>query len=157
MSVSGRWKKSLEDRFWDKVDVSDPYRCWLWTAASAGRPGAKYGRFFAGERSAGGHPRAAQAHRVAYELLVGPIPEGLEIDHLCRNTLCVNPDHLEPVSNLENQRRGFSPMQDQRKQTHCKRNHPFNEKNTYHWHGMRRCRVCQAEDTRRHREKKRAA
>jgi hypothetical protein len=93
-----------EQRFWAFVDREGPlstYRpdlgpCWLFTGCTDTKG---YGSF----RHAGGNYRA---HRFAYELLVGPIPEGLQIDHLCRVLVCVNPRHLEPVTNDENQRRG---------------------------------------------------
>lgn len=85
------------DRFWARVLKTDT--CWLWQGATAGRWNLRYGQ----TRWAG---RVAMAHRVAYELLVGAIPDGLQIDHLCRNPLCVNPAHLEPVTNAENARRG---------------------------------------------------
>lgn len=81
-------------RFWSKVDKR-PGGCWLWTGTML-RSG--YGQFRLGL----GHVRA---HRFAYELLVGPIPEGLTLDHLCRVTACVNPLHLEPVTLSENVKR----------------------------------------------------
>lgn len=83
---------TLEDRFWAKVDVRGP--CWEWTAST--RYG--YGQFMVGNRS-------MLAHRFAWQMLVGPIPDGLELDHLCRNPACVSPDHLEPVTHRENMRR----------------------------------------------------
>jgi hypothetical protein len=82
------------DRFWEKVDKSG--ECWLWQAGKC----AGYGRFFV----PGSRP--VPAHRWAYEALVGPIPDGLVIDHLCRNPACVNPAHMEPVTIVENVRRG---------------------------------------------------
>lgn len=100
-----RWKKhgttddlrpSVEQRFWAKVDRRGSDECWPWTGAKLQHG---YGHLKVGES----YP---PAHRVAYELLVGPIPEGLQIDHLCRVRDCVNPAHLEPVTNAENGRRG---------------------------------------------------
>jgi hypothetical protein len=82
------------------------------------------------------------AHRLAYELLVGPIPEGLHIDHLCRRPECVNPAHLEPVTNVENIRRGNAGLF-QASKTHCKQGHPYDEKNTLiRRSGGRACREC---------------
>lgn len=81
-----------EARFWSKVDASG--MCWEWTeATSAGYGQLKVARHW------------VYAHRFAYELLIGPIPDGLDLDHLCLNAICVNPDHLEPVSRAENRRR----------------------------------------------------
>ena len=89
----GRRPRPVEARFWEKVDV-DPLGCWLWTA-SVNEDG--YGQFMA--------DRSVLAHRFAFELLRGPIPRNLELDHLCRVRPCVNPDHLEPVTHEENVRR----------------------------------------------------
>ena len=83
-------RRPLRSRFMAKVAKSDG--CWMWTGAVAT---SGYGRIGEGART-------LQAHRVAYQLLVGPIPEGLHIDHLCRVRLCVRPDHLEPVTQAEN-------------------------------------------------------
>lgn len=82
-----------ETRFWQKVNLGEG--CWQWLGAVAG----DYGRFMVANR------RIVQAHRYAYEALVGPIPGGLTIDHLCTNKLCVKPSHMEPVTALENYRR----------------------------------------------------
>lgn len=88
---------TVTERFWPKVErVEDG--CWLWTASLTGDG---YGRISLG----GKFGPMGLAHRVAYELLVGPIPEGLELDHLCRVRRCVNPEHLEPVTHAENVRR----------------------------------------------------
>lgn len=90
-----------------------------------------------------------QAHRVVYTLLVGVIPAGLHLDHLCRNTACVNPAHLEAVSARENIRRGVSPVAARAKQTHCKHGHEFTPENTYvKADGNRDCRACHRARTR---------
>jgi hypothetical protein len=79
------------------------------------------------------------AHRVSYELFKGPIPDGLQIDHLCRTTACVNPAHLEAVTQLENARRASAEI------THCKNGHEYTLETTYRdRHGWRSCRVCSA-------------
>jgi hypothetical protein len=86
----------VDERFWNKVNKTDT--CWLWTGALQSR----------GYGSVGiGNHRTGLAHRVAYEALVGPIGDGLTIDHLCRVKSCVNPAHLEPVTSAENIRRHF--------------------------------------------------
>src|ERR1017187_5210266 len=85
---------SLADRFWPKVDRRGPEECWPWLAS---KQNMGYGQVRAEtERT------MILAHRVAYELLIGPIPLGLTLDHLCRNRGCVNPTHLEPVTLREN-------------------------------------------------------
>ena len=96
-------------RFWAKVQVTEG--CWLWNGTT-NRAG--YGR------CGGGF-----AHRVAYQFIVGRIPEGMELDHLCRQRNCVNPDHLEPATHHVNMLRGC-----QAQQTHCINGHPFNDENT---------------------------
>jgi hypothetical protein len=91
---STRWaNQTPEDRFWANVDQSGD--CWLWMGART----RGYGRFEV-------DGKGMAVHRFAYELLIGPVPEGLQIDHLCRNRPCVNPAHLEPVTNRENTMRG---------------------------------------------------
>lgn len=83
-----------------------------------------------------------RAHRLSYEIYKGEIPKGLEIDHLCRNRKCVNPEHLEVVTKQENILRGELGLINKSK-THCKYGHEFNEKNTYkRSHGARTCREC---------------
>lgn len=89
---------SEEARFWAYVEISP--ECWTWLG---GRYDSGYGHF---ERTGAGPRRSVRAHRYAYEHTLGPIPDGLTLDHLCSNRLCVNPDHLEPVTAEENARRG---------------------------------------------------
>lgn len=114
-----------------------PTGCWSWTGATA----RGYGRIRAGRAP---RFRVAQAHRVVYEALVGPIPDGLELDHLCRNTRCVNPEHLEPVTGKVNTLRGIGGAAAKAAQTHCIRNHPFDATNTrVAQNGTRHCRRCE--------------
>ena len=123
---------SAADRFWEKVDKSGD--CWEWTAARLPRG---YGVF-------SWEQRQGYAHRFSYEQSVGPIPDGLEIDHLCRNPPCVRPDHLEAVTRRENMLRGTSPAAQQARQTHCKRGHVLAGDNVYVWNQERHCRTCRA-------------
>lgn len=106
--------------------------CWNWTGS---RNNMGYGTL-----AVGGHKKG-KAHRASYEHFVGPIPAGLTLDHLCRNRLCVNPEHLEPVTHEENVRRGARGVL----KTHCKHGHEFTPDNIY-WTGPgrshRRCRAC---------------
>lgn len=133
----------MAQRFFGKVRKTDG--CWYW---EAGEDGKGYGVFWDGARTSG-------AHRFAYRLLVGPIPPGLVLDHLCRNTRCVNPAHLEPVTSVENVRRGVGHSG--KRQTQCKRGHPFDESNTYKHPTTRArvCRTCSAERAQRYRAEKR--
>jgi len=111
----------------DRIDASGD--CWLWTGTQTGS-GAKsrcgYGVINIGGRAG----RQVSIHRLVWETLVGPIADGLEIDHLCRAHNCVNPDHLEPVTHAENVRRGFGQGNGWQHLTHCKHGHEFTEDNT---------------------------
>lgn len=137
---SGPILDTPEKRFWPKVDKNGPIpatfydattrthkfdlsagHCWLWTANLTTRPNG-YGRF----RLNGEY---ALAHRYLYELTHGPVPDGYELDHLCRVRRCVNPAHLEPVTRSENTLRGERNGCQHR--THCPAGHPYDEGNTY--------------------------
>ncbi len=102
--------------------------CWVW------RTNADY-------PSVTWFDRRTWAHRLAYELFRGKIPNGLQLDHLCRNRKCVNPDHLEPVTRKENIRRGICHH---RGITHCPKGHEYTEENTYRskTKNHRSCKTC---------------
>jgi hypothetical protein len=147
-------RRTAEQRFWPKVNKHGPIPkhrpdlgpCWIWTGNKATRD---YGVF----RMPDGH--LGPAHHFSYELLVGPIPAGLELDHLCRNHPCVNPIHLEAVTHLENMRRGFWAQR-----TRCKWGHELTEDNVYPTgrHGLGRgCRTCRRINSKRHSDIRSAA
>jgi hypothetical protein len=117
--------------------------CWLWTGSVDGKG---YGQIRRGRRSEG----LARTHRIGYELLVGPIPDGHEPDHRCRRHRCWNPEHLEPITHRENVLRGESPQARNARKTHCPQGHPYDATNTYFMpDGSRRCRACNRERARR--------
>lgn len=119
------YRKTREQCFWVHVDKRGPDECWPWTSTLT-RKGYGHGSF---------RGRFFSTHRVSYEIHFGPIPAGLQIDHLCRNTRCQNPAHLEAVTNAENMRRRSVLI------THCKRGHEFTPENTAR-HGVTGSRVC---------------
>lgn len=105
--------------------------CWMW---SGPRHGEGYGKT----------GKNGLAHRVVYEALVGPIPDGMQLDHLCRNTGCVRPDHLEPVTRKENILRGESPHAKNARKTHCPKGHPLDGTERK----GRNCKTCRREANR---------
>lgn len=128
-----RTRPKLE-RFMEKIEVDSATGCWNWLAF-CDRWG--YGRF------KWSSDKGMVAFRAAWLLFRGPVPEGLELDHLCRNARCVNPDHLEPVTTRENILRSDNPAARNARKTHCKHGHPFDEENTYvDRDGRRSCRAC---------------
>lgn len=144
-NVRYRFYGDDEARLWAHVDKTDS--CWFWTGLLNH---AGYGRVW-------NDGAVRLAHRVAYELVVGPIPSGLTLDHLCRTRRCVNPTHLEPVTQRENTRRGNTISNRNAAKTHCVNGHPFDDKNTARTQGgHRRCRRCHADSESRRRAALRA-
>lgn len=116
-----------------KNHVVQPDGCWRWNLSI--RPDG-YGQIWTGNT-------VRLTHRVSYEIHVGPIPEGLVLDHLCRNRACINPEHLEVVTNEENIRRGQGPSALNARKTHCNQGHELDDANTYTTPGgTRQCRTC---------------
>lgn len=142
-------------RFWSRVAKGEAGGCWLWL----------------GRKDKDGYGVAAhrKAHRVAYELLVGPIPEGLTLDHYRLNPgprnapcskACVNPEHLEPATSAENSLHSANITAEHARQTTCIHGHPFDTKNTYFWRGRgrreRSCRECNRAAVARHKTRRSA-
>ena len=121
--------KTVRDRFMEKVALGN--QCWFWL-------GAKTSLGYGTIRSNG---RTDLAHRVSFELFRGPIPLGMELDHLCRVRNCVHPYHLEIVTSAENTRRGFAPSTVVARRGICQRGHALTAENTTK--GKRRCKTCQ--------------
>lgn len=129
------------DRFWRRVEVGHPLGCWVWTG---GRSSNGYGVFAHEPRKPNGRLTQTGAHRYAFTLLKGPIPEGFHLDHLCRRPECVNPDHLEAVTPRENTLRGVGPSSVNATATECVNGHRLTQANV--WlnpkTGARHCRPC---------------
>ena len=134
---------TVQERFEEKYIPEPNSGCWLWTASVDGKG---YGHMRANGKTVG-------AHRIAHELYKGPIPDGLEIDHLCRVPSCVNPDHLEAVTRSVNAKRGTQGEHTAAKmlaKTHCPRGHPYSGNNLkIGSKGERRCRICENARVRR--------
>lgn len=139
--------RSAEEAFWARVCVASPDECWLWTGSISD---GGYGRLTFGGRQ-------RYAHQWCYELNIGPIPDGLVIDHLCHNAdrdcieerrcphrRCCNPAHLEATTMAENLRRGNGLIGQNNRKTHCKYGHEFTPENTAYNKGWRQCRRCAA-------------
>lgn len=146
--MSGIKSEAIAEAVLAHVSPEPNSGCWLWTGTIND---SGYGRFNVSDRR-------ERAHRLLYEYLKGPIPEGLILDHLCRVRSCVNPDHLEPVTQGENVRRGMAGATQRARQlakTHCPHGHDYTPENTsYNWRGARVCRACRNAQQRRYRARK---
>ena len=123
-----RPRVDFDTAFWAKVKKTAD--CWIWIGGVTSK---KYGSL-----------HNVIAHRYAYEQAKGKIPDGLTIDHLCKQKLCVNPDHLEAVTRWENVRRGNTITGNNERKQFCVNGHAFTEENTYRYHGHRMCKTCLA-------------
>ena len=127
--------QDLETKLFKKIRI---YKsgCWIWTGAKYKKTTGDYGQIRIGGK-------LRKVHQISYEHFIGEIPKGLELDHLCKNTLCVNPKHLEPVTHKVNMERGKNATK-----THCKRGHRYTTETTYiHLDGKRECRICKKKST----------
>jgi hypothetical protein len=132
-SIPIRLTNLQELKFWGNVNGYGPdATCWLW--------GGRVDDFGYGHFKVSGH--SLKAHRVAWTLRRGDIPVGMTLDHLCRNPRCVNPSHLQVVTNKENILRGESPTAINARLTHCKRGHLLAGENIRVHHGHRQCLLC---------------
>lgn len=134
-------KRDWYERFQEKIQIDDESGCWLWIGYLL--PGGYATISFQGKKQ--------YAHRVAYSQFVGPIPEGMVLDHLCRIRNCCNPAHLEPVTQAENSRRAiWGPPRPNQVRDQCRKGHPYTEENTLPDNGDgRKCRTCYLESKRR--------
>lgn len=137
--LEGETRPAIE-RWAAKVDFRGAGGCWVWTASLTANG---YGYFAPDHGPA--YKGTRIAHRFAFEHFIGPVRDGLVLDHLCRNRACVNPDHLDPVSQRENLMRGDTIPAKRAAQTHCKHGHEFTADNIYRHptRGTRHCRACQ--------------
>lgn len=156
MEARGKIVRPLAERLWEKVEFNGPIpecrpdlgQCWIWLGCTTpdgygniGRPGTS--------------GKIMGAHRAAYELTIGPIPPGKQLDHLCRTRNCVRPSHLEVVDNRTNVLRGTGPSAINAAKSSCPKGHPFDDANTYYQPRSDRalprrvCRICDNEKQRK--------
>ena len=120
----------LTERMWNFISPEPNSGCWLWEGGIS-----QDGYALVWANGTGG-----KAHRMIYEEMRGPVPDGLQLDHLCRVRFCVNPDHLEPVTQQENVNRGLGSTQNR---VRCVNGHDYTEENTVRLkNGYRKCRTC---------------
>ncbi len=123
----------LPTRFWEKTEQQGD--CVVWMGAKSAYGHGQFGISQPG--------KTRYVHRIVYEAVNGPVPDGLELDHLCRTPACINPAHLEAVTHRENVLRGEGLAAQQVKRTHCPQGHPYSAKNTYRDKKNKRyCRTC---------------
>lgn len=140
MAYKQRTITPVIDRLMARVVKTDS-GCWLWTGSTSYKG---YGKIGVKKPE----PKTLATHVVTYNHYVGPVPEGCELDHLCRNPLCCNPDHLEPVTHKVNIQRGNSPGAIVARTGLCKRGHAMEGDNVYYFpdgSGRRQCRTCRNE------------
>jgi len=143
-----RWQpQSVEERFDEKWMPVPWTGCWLWTASLDGHG---YGQF--NKVLSNGKWGSSKAYKFSYERAKGPVPDGLQIDHLCRERSCVNPDHLEAVTQKENILRGTSPAAMNLRKNHCSKGHEWTEDNVALYKGRRgrMCKQCNRDSANRY-------
>jgi hypothetical protein len=152
VQTSQQKHEAIVRRFWTRVRKpadSDADGCWLWTGGKvgSGMPDG-YGVFKV-------RGKTVMVHRFAYELLVGPIPDGQELHHVCENTLCVRPgpEHVQSLTVPEHRRTGEGFAAREARQTHCKHGHPLEGDNLFLRDGKRVCRTCRQEICRKWRQR----
>lgn len=144
-------RKPIGDRLWPKI-ATTPFGCWEWTAT---KNSYGYGRIWDGDR-------LVLAHRAVWEVLIAPLSDDVDLDHLCRNPGCVNPAHLQPVDHRENVLRGTSIPAENARKTECVNGHEFTPENTIirtppsRNHPTRACRICKNASNRKWKRNRRA-
>lgn len=140
---SAHWKTlTFEERFWRLVNKNGLNSCWEWLG---GTNGANYGKFEYNGKN-------AYVHRITYQIIIGPIPKEMQLDHLCRNRICCNPHHLEPVTQKVNIQRGLNGIA---MKTHCPQGHEYAGDNLIFRRGWRECRICKNQQNKKRAEMKR--
>ena len=131
--VKGFTSRPLLERLMEKIQKTES--CWIWNGAKTGGNDS-YGMIWVDGKN-------KLAHRAMYEINTGEIPHGTELDHICRNKSCVNPDHLEPVTHFENMKRAGVGWKN-REKTACPSGHEYTAENTRITHGSRSCKQCES-------------
>ena len=148
--IGGRRHLTVIHRFFNKIQIEPTNNCWIWFGSIGGDlRKTSYGRLFYNSKN-------VMAHRFSYEFFNKKVIQvGNEIDHICRNSLCVNPKHLQEITALENTMRNNNPMSINARKTHCIRGHKLSGKNLYTAkNGTRKCITCIKFRAREYRERK---